>query len=292
MLTALLLTFLTFSVNASVSFKWLGTTTFALSDGKTTLLFDPALTYVSPADFLPWRKIQTDPHEVDYWFKRCNLQKIDAVFVNHAHYDHVIDAPYVIKKFGGKLYGSSSTANVGLGAGLKPSEVGILATDKIITHGEFTIESFVTPHSPHFMNVMLADGHITAPLKTPAHVMDYRVGDTFSFLIRHPQGTILYQAIGRVDSPDPIKDIRADVLLLTLANRRSTQELVDGRILSTGVKKVIPLHHDNFLLKKPRDGEIKILWGQKLEEFKKTMEEKAPSVSLIWPGYCTDYQLF
>lgn len=277
--------------HSSISFKWLGTTTFSLSDGKTILLFDPSLTYVSVLDFLPWRKVQTDPAEVDYWFNRCGIKKVDAVLVNHAHYDHVIDAPYVVKRYGGKLYGSSSTANVGLGGGLKHDQVEIVGPGKEVRLGDFSIEFFNTPHSPHFWDVMLADGHITAPLIPPVNVMDYRVGNTLSFLIKHPKGAILYQAIGRVDTPDPLKDTKADVLLLTLANRRSSEELIDGRVLRTGAKKVIPLHHDNFLLPKPRDGTIKVLWGQKLDEFERTMRVSAPGVGLIWPKYCEEINI-
>jgi hypothetical protein len=122
--------------------------------------------------------------------------------------------------------------------------------------------------------------------------LDYRVGDTFSFLIKHPKGLILYQSIGRVDSPDPLKEAKADILLLTLANRRSSEELIDGRVLRTGVKKVIPLHHDNFLLPKPRDGSINALWGQKLDEFESTMKTRAPLVVLMWPKYCQEIPLF
>jgi L-ascorbate metabolism protein UlaG (beta-lactamase superfamily) len=292
MLKYLLILFVSFSSHGAISFKWLGTTTFALSDGKTTLIFDPSLTYVSVLDFLPWRKIQTDPSEVDYWFNRCGINKVDAVFVNHAHFDHVIDAPYVVKRYGGKLYGSSSTANVGLGGGLKKDQVEIVRPGKEVRLGEFTIEFFNTPHSPHLWDVMLADGHITAPLIPPVNVLDYRVGDTLSFLIKHPKGLILYQSIGRVDSPDPLKEAKADILLLTLANRRSSEELIDGRVLRTGVRKVIPLHHDNFLLPKPRDGSIKALWGQKLDEFESTMKTRAPLVVLTWPKYCEKITLF
>ena len=292
-MTKYLLLLLFFSSNtfASLSFKWLGITTFTLSDGKTTILFDPSLTYVSVLDFLPWKKIQTDPSEVDYWFNRCGIKKIDGVFVNHAHYDHVIDAPYVIKKYGGKLYGSSSTVNVGLGGGLLRSQTEIVRPGTTVKLGDFSVEFFNTPHSPHFWDVMLADGHITAPLIPPANVMDYRVGDSLSFLIKHPDGSILYQAIGRVEAQDPLKNVKAKVLLLTIANRRSSDELIKGRVLGAQVSQVIPLHHDNFLLEKPRDGSINILWGQKLDEFKSSMNLAAPKVQLTWPKYCEEIKI-
>lgn len=274
------------TTQASITFKWIGTTTFSLSDGDTTLLFDPSITHVSILDLLPWATVKTNENEVDYWLNKCNLKKIDAVLVNHAHYDHVIDAPYIIEKYGGTLFGSSSTVNVGLGAGLKPERTKEIKAGDKINIGKFSIEIFKTPHSPHFWDVMLADGHIETPLKQPANVWDYKVGNTLSFFINHPELKILYQAIGRVDNPDPLKNVKTDVLLLTIANRRSSKELIEGRVIKSNSKKVIPLHHDNFLLPKSRDGEIKILWGQNLEEFEIEFKKSVTNSKLKWPKYC------
>jgi L-ascorbate metabolism protein UlaG (beta-lactamase superfamily) len=245
-------------VIAEVNFRWIGTTTFALSDGESTLLFDPFITTVSIWDLLPWRKISTDQAEVDYWFKRCDLKRLDGVIVNHAHYDHALDAAYVVKKYGGKLYGSSSTVNIGLGGGLKTDAVQLVNTSTELKIGKFKVKFFSTPHSPHFLNIMLADGHISSPLSQPVNVWDYKVGDTFSFLIEHPEGKILYQSIARVETPDPLHGEKADILLLTIANRRSTEELVDKRIIPSEAKLVIPLHHDNFLIPKSKEGPVEI----------------------------------
>jgi hypothetical protein len=43
-----------------VTFKWLGTSAFVLSDSKTTLVFDPAMTRIPLYNFLPFRTIQSD----------------------------------------------------------------------------------------------------------------------------------------------------------------------------------------------------------------------------------------
>lgn len=290
-LTPILLSFFfTQSSYAQLSFKWLGITGFSLSDGKTTLLFDPAITRVGFLDYLPFTKVQTDPAEVDFWMNRCGLKSIDATFINHAHSDHVIDAPYVTKRYGGKLFGSSSTVNLGLGHGLKKEQVQEVKQGQSIQVGDFTVEPYFTPHAPHFLDIMLMDGHIAAPLASPASAWDYKVGDTFSYLIRHPKGVVLYQAIAKIYDNDPLKGIKADALLLTIANRPSTEHLIEKRIKPIGARTVIPLHFDNFFFRMKREGEIDQFWGVKTEEFQQKMKTNV-NAKILWPKYCEEVNL-
>jgi L-ascorbate metabolism protein UlaG (beta-lactamase superfamily) len=223
---------------------------------------------------------------------RCGVKSVDATFVNHAHTDHVIDAPMVVNNYGGKLYGSSSVVNVGLGQGLTSTQVKIIQNKDQIKIGSFTIEPFNTPHAPHLFEILLMDGDITIPLKTPTSAWNYRVGKTYSFLIKHPKGTILFQTIGRVYDPDPLKDIKADVLLLTIANRNSSEELIQKRIIPSETKRVIPLHYENFFLKMRRDKVIDEFWGVKVDDFKEKMKLLSNKTLVDWPLYCEGVALF
>jgi L-ascorbate metabolism protein UlaG (beta-lactamase superfamily) len=279
-----------FQAFSQVTFKWLGITGFALSDHQTTIVFDPAITRPGFLDYLPFKTVQTDTTEVDYWMNRCEVKTVQATFINHAHADHVIDAPYVVKKFGGKLFGSSSVVNIGLGQGLSPEQLEeVKQGDKWII-GNFTIRPYLTPHAPHLLDIMLMDGHIKTPLASPASVWDYLVGDTFSYLIEHPNGTILYQAIAKIHENDPLKNIKADALLLTIVNRSSTESLLEKRILPADPKVIIPLHYDNFFYKMKRQGEIDYFWNVNVNEFKEKMKKKSTS-KVLWPKYCEEVSL-
>jgi L-ascorbate metabolism protein UlaG (beta-lactamase superfamily) len=276
-----------FSAQAQrVTFKWLGTSGFVLADNRTTLIFDPAITRIPLYDFLPFRTVKSDSSEVDFWMNKCGIQSVQGTFVNHAHTDHVIDAPYVVKKFGGKLYGSSSVVNVGLGQGLIQSQVQQIKTGQAWKIGDFTITPFVTPHAPHFLDVMLMDGNIEKPLPTPTSAWNYHVGETHSFLITHPSGSILFQAIGRVEDNDILKNTKADVLLLTIANRTSSEQLIQKRLLPSKAKIVIPLHYDNFFFTMRRDKIIDEVWGVKVDEFKEKLNLLAKPIKAEWPRYC------
>jgi L-ascorbate metabolism protein UlaG (beta-lactamase superfamily) len=278
------------NVSANVSFKWLGVTSFLLSDGKTTIMFDPAMTRVGFADYLPWRRIAPNATEVDYWMKRCGIKSVDATFVNHAHTDHVIDAPYIVSKYGGKLYGSTSTLNVGKGYGLKSEKLQRVYFNQEIQIGAFKIKPFSTPHPPHFLNIQLLDGHIESPIKFPAKAWEFNVGETYSFLITHPKGRILFHSVAEIFQTDPMKGQQVDSLLLTIANRHSSADLIHGRLNPSGAKKVIPLHFDNFFFDMRRDNKIDYLWGVDPEEFTASVS-KLSKAELKWPKYCEDISL-
>lgn len=280
-----ILCFISFKTSASVTFKWLGITTFLLSDGKTTLMFDPAMTRVGFTDYLPWKRITPIKDEVDYWMNKCAVRSVDATFVNHSHTDHVIDAPYIVTKYGGKLYGSSSTINVGLGYGLKSTNLVKINFNQEVKVGDFIIKPFSTPHPPHFLNIRLLDGHIESPLTFPAKAWEFNVGDTYSFLIKHPKGTILFHSVAEVLDTDSMINQKVDTLLLTIANRHSSEELIQKRLNPSGAKKVIPLHFDNFFYKMRRDNQIDYLWGVKPEEFTSAVTKNSKA-QLKWPKYC------
>lgn len=288
----LLLTSVIFTgqAHSQITFKWLGVSGFTLSDQKTTLIFDPAMTRLGLLDYLPFTTVKTDETEVDYWMNRCGVKSVQATFINHAHTDHVIDGPYVVKKYGGKLFGSSSVVNIGLGHGLSAQQVQLVKQGDSWQVGDFTIQPFLTPHAPHFMGIMLMDGHIKTPLASPASAWDYLVGDTFSYLIKHPKGTVLFQAIAKIEANDPLKGVKADALLLTIANRDSTEHLMEKRILPTQAKTVIPLHYDNFFFKMNREGEIDQFWSVKVDEFGEKMKTNV-NAKTLWPKYCEEVTL-
>lgn len=289
----ILFTFLiSFQLSARVTFHWLGISGFIISDGESTLVFDPAMTRIGLVDYLPFRKIQSDYAEVDYWMNQCSFQKINAIIINHAHSDHVIDAPYLSKKYSSPIYGAESVLNVARGQEITEDKLHLITNGMKWKIGKFEIESIETPHPPHYMNIMLMDGEITKPLENPTSTWNYRVGKTYSFKIHHPEGTVLFQATGKVASPDPLIGAKSDVLLLTIANRNSSQELIEKRILPSESKILIPLHYDNFFNKMRRDGIVDELWGLKSEEFKQQVSLKAPKVKTLWPKYCEEVLLF
>jgi L-ascorbate metabolism protein UlaG (beta-lactamase superfamily) len=288
-ITAILIIIFSSSAFSQIKFKWLGITAMTISDGKTTLFFDPAITRFGPLDFLPFKKVQSNHAEVDYWLNRCGVKSVQATIVNHAHTDHVIDAPYVTKKFQTKLFGSTSVLNIGRGHGLSNEELQEIKDGGIFKIGDFTITSYNTPHPPHAGGIMLMDGHIEKPLPPHSRAWDYKVGDTFSFYISHPKGNILYQAVADIDLKSPLHKLKSEIALISIANRTSTEKILTETVKPSKATMVIPLHIDNFLYPMKKTGETDLWWGLKLDEFTQKIMNHGIKVHI--PKYCEEVTL-
>jgi L-ascorbate metabolism protein UlaG (beta-lactamase superfamily) len=286
-LITLFFTLNSFTLHASLTYRWLGITTIYLSDGKTNLLFDAAITHASLWDYLPFATFETNTSEVDYWLNRCQIKTLSALVVNHAHIDHASDVSYLAKKFSAEVYGSSSIKQIALGQGVSAQLIHTIHASEHFQVGDFHVEVFHTPHAAHFLDLIFMDGDIEKPLPLKTSVWDYKVGDTYSFLVKHPLGNILFQSIGRMEDTDPLKDVKVDWLFISIANRRSTEEIIEKRFIPSSAKKIIPLHYDNFFYPLQREGKPSELLGVNLEEFK----SKTKAFNMIYSDYCQEIKL-
>jgi L-ascorbate metabolism protein UlaG (beta-lactamase superfamily) len=96
----------------------------------------------------------------------------------------------------------------------------------------------------------MAMGDITAPLVPPVHATAYREGGSFSFLVRHPLGTLLVQASsGWRDGA--LAGRHADVALVGTAGLGTreaayTETYLRQVVDAVGATLVIPIHWDDF----------------------------------------------
>jgi len=277
---------------SKVSFQWSGVSGFILKDKSTTLFFDPNITMVRLWQWLPFMKVEPDEKEFNYWMKRCELSSVDAVITNHAHTDHILDAPLVLEKFGGDYYGSQSGVNYIVGMGIDKTRVHLISDKSEFEVGDFKIRAIKVSHPAHIMGFMLADGKIEKPFKTPAHPSEFKVGETLSFMITHPKGTILFSTVATIPKEDPLSGIKSDVLIATIAKRGNSQNFLEKRVLPTRAKQVIPVHYDDFFNPLGRE-KVKYLPFINPDEFfetaKKLMGDKSP---LIKAQYCNKIDLF
>jgi L-ascorbate metabolism protein UlaG (beta-lactamase superfamily) len=291
-----LLFFLLFLTNfqalAGISFRWTGVSGFILDDGDKTLYFDPNLTMVRIWDWLPFQTVESNPKLVKYWTDKCELKKVDAIIINHSHTDHILDAPAILKKFGGEVFGSNSTLNYMRGMEINEKRLHEIDFNDSFSIGRFDIKVIKVVHPPHIFDFMLAKGKIEKPLKTPASPWDFKVGKTFSFYITHPEGTILFSSVATLPKQDPLQGLKADVLMVTIAKRGETKNFVQKRILPVQAKKVIALHYDDFFNPLNKSGKPKALPFVDPDEFYRTTKKILGENILLRPNYCEKIDLF
>jgi L-ascorbate metabolism protein UlaG (beta-lactamase superfamily) len=232
--------------DGSVRCTYFGTSTIHLTDGSTSLLVDgffsrPALLRVATG-----RPLAPDPERIEASLARGGIQRLDALFVAHSHFDHAMDAGEVVLRVGGVLHGSESTLNVGRGAGLGAQSLALVADGDEVGFGDFSVRVLAGAHSPGDRY----PGTIDAPLRPPASAGAYRTGECFSFLFRHPRGTVLVHPSANV-VPGQFDGVGADLLYLGIGalgaqSDRFRQDYWRHTVDATAPALIVPVHWDNF----------------------------------------------
>ena len=109
--------------------KWLGNTGWEIRVGRTIILIDPFLTRQVGKAGVEWKS------DEDAVLKA--ISKGDFIFAGHSHADHIGDVPFIAKKFGSKIIGSRTTANIALTLGVDKSQVTTISGGEKLKFDDF-----------------------------------------------------------------------------------------------------------------------------------------------------------
>lgn len=235
----------------SLSVTYFGTSTLAITDGRTTIVTDA---FFSRPGLQRWA-LPLRPNRVRINAAYEHLpRRVAAIFVAHSHHDHVLDTAEVARDLDSRVYGSASTQIAVTAAGLSPSRVHLLGQDTVVC-GDFTIESVLTNHTPPGW----PRGELEFAFAWPAFVWSFRGGDNYSFVVRHGQSTILMVPSANLASDPKVYDgIGADIVFLGIGSmgRRTPEDFTaywHQTVTGSGAPWVVPIHWDDFTrgLEKP-----------------------------------------
>jgi L-ascorbate metabolism protein UlaG (beta-lactamase superfamily) len=234
----------------SIKVTFLGTNTLLFDDGESQVMIDGFFSRPSLVKLI--KNVETDTKVVDAVLKRAKVDRLKALFVSHSHYDHAFDVAYVIQKTNAKLYGSSSTLNVGRGGNLKEDQMVLFEVGKEFKVDQFSVTVLKSKHSPPIRGINDDLGQtIDKPLRQPAKYRDYKEGGTFDFLIKHGDRAVLVNSSNYIQGERD--DVRADVVFLGTGSLGDQTRTFQNDFYDQTVKKVrpslvIPIHWDNFFL--------------------------------------------
>lgn len=122
----------------AVAMKWLGTAGWEMRIGDTTILIDPFLTRREAADGVEWKTNNDEVSKI--------ITKADLIFAGHSHADHIADIPAITKRFGAKVFGSRTTINIALTAGVDKSQLTTISSGDKLDFKDFSVQVIESRH--------------------------------------------------------------------------------------------------------------------------------------------------
>ncbi len=231
---------------------FLGTTTIYFNDGETGILIDGFFTRPGNLGQLLFGQIATDKTLVKDYLQRLQIKKLAAIPVFHSHYDHAMDSAEIARLTGAQLLGSPSTVQIGRGADLPESQLVAIEPGKAYQYGKFTIRMEPSHHValPGVAQLTGMMGDIDKPLKQPAWMFSYAEGETYAIIIEHPLGNSMLHS-GSFKPGELARGYQIHTLFqctpgLNKLSPADQEQYYQEIIANTGVKRVIPVHWDDF----------------------------------------------
>jgi L-ascorbate metabolism protein UlaG (beta-lactamase superfamily) len=239
-----------------VELTYLGVAGFVLRANGHSIALDPYVTRHGITQLL-WRPLVSDAARLARWVPHAH-----DVFVGHAHYDHVLDAPALCARTGARLIGSRAVCMVGRAAGLPEAKLVETAGREDITSGAFVVRGLPSLHGKVFRDRVLFPGDIEAPPAWPPRAAELRHGLVLNWHVRTSGFSLVH-----VDSADFVADelrgTSADVVCLCAAGWRARRGYVAEIVRLLKPRFVVPCHWDTMIT--PLEAPARLLPGVDLE---------------------------
>jgi len=226
----------------AIRVTYLGVNGFQFEASGHALLVDPYFTRVGLLPAALNQPIQSNPARVSEGLKHVR-PRVDAILVTHAHFDHLLDVPEIMRRTRGQLISGPTAAQLVGSFGISPNKCEIVKTGSVRKIGPWTIRAFAAQHDRLFGKVPFEGKSKSA--KPPIKASDWSVGEPLAFVIE-AAGKRIYIDSGGVPGAPPgarIKDVDLAILGVALPDSRDRFEEVVRQLRP---HYVLPSHQDDM----------------------------------------------
>jgi len=234
----------------------LGAAGWQFTDGNTIILLDPFPSRIRykgkafgstdapsyPGDNRPIYGLD-DPVYSDVAEIDRRITGAHYILISHSHFNHCMDMPYIARKYGAKVIGSGSTANVARAYGVPDDLIYAVHGGEDYQFPELSVRVIPSLHSP------LADRHyfdsdtIPASVKAPMRLGEFAEGGTFAYLLRfNARQILMFGSMNFIERE--VEGLRPDAVLVAAGRARLNLYDYTGRLLrALGHPKLVVATH-------------------------------------------------
>lgn len=223
-----------------ISFRWLGAAGLELVAGDFVLLVDPFFTRPGRLAVLLGARVPANDRLAEQYAPRAN-----TLLVTHPHYDHLMDAPGILRRTRATAYGSPNACMLLGWQGIAARQRTVIHAGDRLALGPFSVEVWPAYHRPLPLgrgSGVIQDGEaVRLPVRLPLKLSDYRMDACYCFRI-HLAGSSLL-----VGNPLNVPPGAEPVMAAFLSPHQPAADLAATlRALRPGF--VAPIHWDDFTL--------------------------------------------
>jgi L-ascorbate metabolism protein UlaG (beta-lactamase superfamily) len=251
--------------------RWLGVAGLSISDGETTLLFDPVFTKPSWRHWLFGSPFRSDPEKVKSGLAAAGVRTAHAVFSSHCHFDHASDIGAVSGLTGAIVRGGPSLKRISMTDPGERARFEEMEDQEEFRVGKFRVIPFRRQHAAiiHWLDFKFLPGPVPEDFRFGFY--QFHEGEVWAFRIEHPDGSLLIDQGSHFFEPHARFAQKTDAYFVGIANKKSLDDLVENNIGRIRAPLVVPLHFDFFLF----EGETIEAWrlpGNQISEIQERVQ--------------------
>jgi L-ascorbate metabolism protein UlaG (beta-lactamase superfamily) len=298
----------------NITLDWLGVATFRLTLGEMVLFLDAYMERV--------------PSAPPVGMRAADVERADAIFVGHSHFDHLHGAQTIAKKTGAKIIGSNESCRVMLEQGVPREQLApVQGGERLRLAGGVTARVFPSLHACTWAigsvglgeelrgqlglteDERRAAGGLVADIRKAIaegteqarELRDHLAtcagsrydGGALAYLIETPAGTVFYQDTSGCWS-GVLRDLRADVAILAASGRGNLDgEPFQGSLAQFVAQEAGQLEAKTVVLGHHDDWMPPVTRANlDLEPLREELGRVAPRARLLEHGYLAATPLF
>jgi L-ascorbate metabolism protein UlaG (beta-lactamase superfamily) len=228
----------------AIRVTYLGTNGFQFENGNHALLVDPYFSRIGLGAVIFNRPIKSNPERVEGALQDMR-SRADAILVTHAHFDHLLDVPAVMRATHARLLAGPSAVNLVESLGISPADCETVQAGTVRSIGPWKIRVVSAAHDRIIGSSPPFRGVVTTASQPPAKPSDWKLGEPLAFVIE-AAGKRIYIDSGGVSGHAPDTTIGpVDLAILGVALPDSRRRFAEA-VLALRPRYILPSHQDDF----------------------------------------------